>query len=63
MEHLSCHVMYVDKRLLRDRYEESVGKASAEPSMFVADAATLKLEAGDAEVNVRTILSVFDGGM
>ena len=62
MEHLSCHVIYVDKRSLCDRYEESVGDTSSEPSIFMADAATLKLEAGDAEVNVRTILSVFDGG-
>ena len=62
MEHLSCHVIYVDKRSLRDRYEASVGKTALEPSMFMADAATLKQEAGDAEVNIRTILSVFDGG-
>ena len=62
MEHLSCHVIYVDKRTLRDRYEESIGKNSFGPSMFAADAAGLEPEAGDAESNVRTILSIFDGG-
>ena len=62
MEHLSCHVIYVDKRTLRDRYEESVGKISSESSMFAADAASHESQAGDAELNVRTILSIFDGG-
>ena len=63
MDYASCHVVYVDKRAYKDRYEELSGSNPQGPSTYVpGPAGDFDLEIKDVQSNLRNILNIFNGG-
>ena len=63
MDHAACHVVYVDKRAYKERYEKRGGPVSPGPSTYVTESAEgFELEAKEVQLNLHEILSVFNGG-
>lgn len=63
MDHAACHVVYLDKRAYRERFEQSDGPENPGPSTFVPESSgTFDLECKDVQLNLRAVLLVFNGG-
>ena len=63
MDYAACHIVYVDKRAYRERYEKRGGPVSPGASIYVPGSIEgFDLENKDVQLNLREILSVFNGG-
>ena len=60
MDHAACHVVYVDKRAYKERYEKRGG--SGHSTYVPAFADGFDVESKEVQLNLREILSVFNGG-
>jgi len=64
MDYPDCNVIYMDKRAARDRYEISGGRDEPGPTTFRPGTSGLfDEEIKEVQCNLRTLLSVFSGGM
>jgi hypothetical protein len=64
MDYPDCNVIYVDKRAAGDRYEATGGRTAPGPTTFRAETSGLfDEEVKEVQLNLRTLLSVFSGGM
>ena len=64
MEYPNCNIIYVDKRAAGERYEASGGRDAPGPATFRAETSGLfDEEIKEVQLNLRTLLSVFYGGM
>ena len=63
MDHATCHIVYVDKRASGDRYEKRPGPNVTGPlNLSSGFSSMFDWENKEVQMNLRSILSVFQGG-